>query len=224
MELKHSKPFFVATIINMGLGAFLIVCGILEFVGILQTNANSYIQTVGVQLSYLVFISGALVFVSGAISFFDRKIMGMVNLQIFLGLLSLAWPIFVSISLFFSQLIICIRLLPTMLASLFYMITLLIVKITNDELNKKHKINTSMMITGKRKKRVDVAATMNSRHGKKASTKNISNIGGFAGKFRKSASVSNIAKRIYGGSRRKSSGSVSKRLYSGKRHKRGRHR
>ena len=141
MKIKFKKPFFVAIMINLILGAFLILSGILEFTGIINKTNYSSIYTVGVQLSHLVFISGLLTFGSGLFSFFRYKDLKYLNLQILIGAVALAWPVFVALVLFFSQRIICIRLAPTLLASLYYIITILILKMGNEELNKTRKLH-----------------------------------------------------------------------------------
>ncbi|MGN0163847.1 MAG: hypothetical protein ACI4EA_09780 [Candidatus Ornithomonoglobus sp.] len=218
MDLKHIKLLNVASIINACLGIFLIICGLLEFTGILYTNANTTIESVGVQLSYLVFISGILVFASGLATVLSRKTMNNINLLILLGVVSLAWPIFVSISLFFSQLIICIRLLPTMLTSLFYVIAILIVKITNEGLHKVHKFNPISYIEalGKRKTGVDVARVLNSGTGKAKTGNALKSLGNLASAGGKRKSSIGLGKIFYSGTRRSIRG-FGKGLYSGTR-------
>ena len=141
MKIKYKKPFFVAIMINLILGSFLIIAGILEFAGIINRTNYSSIYTVGVQLSHLVFISGLLTFGSGLFSFLRYRDLKYLDLQIIIGAVALAWPMFVALVLFFSQRIICIRLAPTLLASLYYIITILILKIGNEELNKTRKLH-----------------------------------------------------------------------------------
>ena len=160
MNLKHMKLWTVAAFIDLLLGLFLIGCGIVEFTGIMKTNATTVIETGGIQLSYLVFISGVLVFACGLFALIDKKAMARINLQILLGAASLAWPVFVSIALFFSQRTICIRLLPTILSSLFFIIALMIVKITNESLKKVRKFNPKKHVDamGKRRSNVNVAS------------------------------------------------------------------
>ncbi|MGN0181825.1 MAG: hypothetical protein ACI4DP_05360 [Candidatus Ornithomonoglobus sp.] len=224
MNLKHIKLLTIAAIINAGLGAFLIICGLLEFTGILYTNANTTIESVGVQLSYLVFISGILVFASGSITILVRKTMSHINLLILLGVFALAWPIFVSISLFFSQLIICIRLLPTMLSSLFYIIAILIVKITNEALRKVHKFNPVAHVEalGKRKTSIDVAKVLNSGKGKAKTGGGIQSLGNLAQAAGKRKSGFSLGRLFYSGTRH-SQVSFGKLFYSGTR-KRGKFR
>lgn len=238
MEFKYIKPLVVASIINVCLGAFLFICGILEFTNILPTPANNSIRTVGVQLSYLVFISGVFLLASGGITFLNRKTMRFVNLQIFAGVTTLAWPIFVSIALFFTTIphTINIRLIPSTMEALFYIISLFIVKITNETLSKTHRINTQMLQTGKRKVGVNVANVLNNAGGdtKKASV-NIKALGGVVQGFKtknaaqigskifisgKRRSSGNPLKRLFSGQRRHSGGGLAKRLYSGKRRRR----
>lgn len=219
MKLKHIKLLTIASIIDTALGVFLIICGVLEFTGILHTNANTTIESVGVQLSYLVFISGVLVFITGLATLLSRKEMRNTNLLILLGVVALAWPIFVSISLFFSQLIICIRLLPTMLTSLFYIIAILVVKITNEALRRGRKFNPTAVVEnmGKRKSGVNVTRMLNSGKGK-AKTGNalrsLGNLSRAAGRRKNGGAA--IGKILYGGSRR-SSGGFGKIFYSGTR-------
>ena len=159
MNLKHMKLFTVASFIDLFLGLFLIICGIVEFTGIMKTEAATVIETGGIQLSYLVFVSGILAFACGLFSLIDKKAMAMINLQILLGAASLAWPVFVSIALFFSQRTICIRLLPTILSSLFFIIALMIVKVTNESLKKVRKFDPKKHVDamGKRHSSVNVA-------------------------------------------------------------------
>ncbi|MGN1116127.1 MAG: hypothetical protein ACI4TH_06150, partial [Candidatus Ornithomonoglobus sp.] len=221
MNLKHIKLLTISSIINVGLGTFLIICGLLEFTGILYTNANTTIESVGVQLSYLVFVSGVLVFISGLITIMVRKTMNHINMLILLGVVALAWPIFVSISLFFSQLIICIRLLPTMLSSLFYVIAILIVKITNEALRKVHKFNPTAHVEslGKRKTSIDVAKVLGGGKGKAKSGNGLQAIGNLAQAAGKRRSSFSLGKIFYSGTRR-SRASFGRLFYSGSR-KRG---
>lgn len=202
MELKHTKLLHVAGLISFFLGLFLIPCAILEFSGILQTRANTTIEAAGIQLSYLIFVSGILVFISGFITILDIKKMRMTILQLIVAIFSLSWPIFVFIALFFAQKIICIRLLPTMLSSLFYIISLLIVLITNDELRAKRvkiALNSQISSMGKRKSQVNVSNAFQSKGKAKSHHKiNISKVG----------NIFTHTKRhkinFYGGSRRRS--------------------
>lgn len=228
MKLKFIKLLMAASVINVCLGTFLIICGILEFTGILETNANTSIESVGVQLSYLVFLSGIWVFASGLLTVLLRKSLYKVNLQMFLGVISLAWPIFVSVSLFFSQYIICIRLLPTMMASLFYMISILIVKIANEELKTKITINPKAFIERVRstnKTSVDVSQMFVRKDAsRQKSSVNIKSIGSLANKVmpKKKTSLGGFANSLFGG-RRRSGNPLSAIFYRGSR-KRGRRR
>ena len=242
MELKYIKPLIVSSIINMGLGAFLFIFGILEFTNIVPTDANTIYRTVGVQLSQLVFISGLLLFLSGALSFLYRKTMEFINLQIFIGVVSLAWPIFVSIALFFTTIphTINIRLIPSILSALLYIICVLIVKIANEALRKSRRINTRMGQTGKRKRSANIRAIFSSTRSSKRQSKDIGALRGVAESFKtvNAASIGskvlfsggrrrskfNPFKRIMNGSRRRSGGGFMKRLYSGSRHRRRRFR
>ncbi len=159
MKLKHIKLWTIASFINLGLGLFLIICGIVEFTGLLKTGAATSITTAGVQLSYLVFVSGILVFICGLFVIFDKTTMKHMNTQVIAGAAALAWPIFVSIALFFTRYTICVRLIPTIMSSLFFLIALMIVKVTNESLKKVHKFDPKKHIDqiGKRKSNVNVA-------------------------------------------------------------------
>lgn len=216
MNLKHIKLLTISAIINSGLGIFLIICGVLEFTGILHTNANTTIESIGIQLSYLVFISGILVFIAGLLTVLSRKTMYHINLLILLGVIALAWPIFVSISLFFSQLIICIRLLPTMLSSLFYVVAILIVKITNEGFHKVHKINPFALVKalGKRKNGIDVTKVLNSGTGKAKAVNSIQSLGNLAQAAGKRKSGFSLGRFFYRGTRRRGGG-LGKIFYSG---------
>lgn len=221
MELKHIKLLTVASVINALLGAFLICSGLLEFSGIISTKADTMYHAIGVQLSYLVFISGMFTFASGGLTVLARKDMSNINFQIFIGVISLAWPIFVSISLFFAENVICIRLLPTMFASLFYMIAILIVKITNDALRKSHKFNPSTHIAnlGKRKQNVNVTKVFNNPNQRKHSTVHQRKISVLFAKIRPKKHSLSGNKLLYSGTRRKHHGKAGGFLYSGARRK-----
>ena len=223
MNLKHMKFLKIASVINLLLGSVLIIMGLLEFTNIMETKANTVIESVGVQLSYLVFISGILVFVSGGVSLINRKNIAGINLQILLGVIALAWPVFVSISLFFSQLFICIRLLPTMMSALFYVIAVLIVKITNEALKKTHKFNPKghFETAGKRNSGVDISRVFNSNTPtrKARPMHKIQSLGSNAsGKRKNILSVFRILQSP--GKRR--SGKNFNFLYAGAKHRRGR--
>ena len=203
MQIKHKKPFFVAIILNIALGIFLVGACALEFVGLInQTNYNS-VYTVGLKLSHLIFISGALTLGSGLFSLIRFRDLRYLTLQILLGVAALAWPIFVALALFFSQHMICIRLLPTLLASLYYIITILIIKIGNESLNKTHKISGNLAIGKKR------------AHG--ANVQSIFKDNGHQGRA-KSANVSGALGSISSKMHRRHSGGFMKKLFSGKRH------
>ncbi len=174
MNIKYKKVLLVAAIINFAVGIFLFVCGILEFTGILQTNAHNVTETIGVNVSYLVFISAILIMLSGAVSISTYNRLYLVNLQVFLGVLGLAWPLFLQISLFFTQLTINIRLVLTILVALFYIIAILIVKISNDEFVKSVKFNPSAMIAQSgRRKNSEVLEKVFATKGKKVQTTNV---------------------------------------------------
>ncbi len=174
MNIKYKKVLFVAAIINFCVGIFLFVCGLLEFTGILQTNAHNVTETIGVNVSYLVFISAILIMISGAVSISTYNRLYLVNFQVFLGVLGLAWPLFLQISLFFTQLTINIRLVLTVLVALFYVIAILIVKISNDEYIKSVKFNPSAMIAQSgRRKNSDILEKVFASTGKKVQTANI---------------------------------------------------
>lgn len=199
------KLLVIASYINLFLGIFLIICGIVEITGLLRTDAATEIEAAGIRLSYLVFVSGVLVFIAGLFTLIKQRTMENTNMQILIGSVALAWPIFVSIALFFAQRTICIRLLPTMLSSLFYMISIMIVKITNESLRKVHKFNPSAHIDalGKRKSKINVANIMNgSGSSRRAHSVHRVNIGSQMGnlfKIRKRHHGS----RLYSGSRRR---------------------
>ena len=216
MNIKYKKVLLVAAIINFIVGVFLFVCGLLEFTGILQTNAHNVTETIGVNVSYLVFISAILIMISGAVSISTYNRLYLVNLQVFLGVLGLAWPLFLQISLFFTQLTINIRLVLTVLVALFYIIAILIVKISNDEFVKSVKFNPSAMIaqTGRRKNS-DVIEKVFTSTGKKVQTANVIqstiSILGNAAKPKKNFQPS--IQRFFIG-KRKSKRSIGKRFYA----------
>ncbi len=215
MEIKYTKILNISSLINVLIGLFLVVCGLLEFIGIIKTEAATEISSGGIRLSYLIFVGAVLVFVCGLTTLLNIKTMQKAALQLILAIGALAWPIFVSIALFFAQNLICIRLLPIMLASLFYIICLIVVLIANDSLGRnKVKISPSEHIAalGKSAHRVNVMSALKPS-GKKASRNvDISNIG----------SKINISKKhkhsfsIYSGSRRRGHINIKKigRLFS----------
>lgn len=162
MNLKHYKLLKTSGYINMFLGLAIIIIGIGEFMGIIQSNSSNIIQSMGVALSPLVFISGIFCALSGGLAVFLPKTNPKINLQVFAGVLSLGWPIFISVALLFAEHMICIRLLPTTLTSLFYIIAVLIVKITNEAFKKTHQLNPQAIFRsmGKRKGRVSIQRSL----------------------------------------------------------------
>lgn len=226
MNIKYKKVLLVASIINFAVGIFLFICGMLEFTGILQTNAHNVTETIGVNVSYLVFVSAILIMLSGIVSLSTYNRLYLINLQVFLGVLGLAWPLFLQISLFFTQLTINIRLVLTVLVALFYIIAILIVKIANDEFIKSVKFNPSGIIaqSGKRKNSVSFERLFNNTNAK-VHTANVVqsaiSVLGNASKPKKSfqpniqrlfvgkrKSGKNLAKRFYSSGRRRSSNSL----------------
>lgn len=163
MEIKHKNLLLSASIINALVGLFFIICAVFEFTGIIQTKANNVTETIGIQLSYLVLIGDVLILSSSLLSIFTRKTAALLNLQIILGIVALAWPMFLSISLLFTQAKINIRLVIMTLTALFYIISVLVVKITNDEFVKSHTFNPTAIInaSGKRSQSVDVKSIFN---------------------------------------------------------------
>ena len=195
MKIKYKKPFFVAIMINLILGAFLIISGILEFTGIINKTNYSSVYTAGVQLSHLVFISGLLTFGTGLFSFIKYRDLKYLNLQIIIGAIALAWPVFLTLVLYFSQRIICIRLAPTLLASFYYIITILILKIGNEELNKTRKLKIGSVGKISDKRAVKGASVESLFKGKKSSAR------------QKSANISNSINKLSRKFKRHSSGS-----------------
>lgn len=216
MNIKYKNVLLVAAIINFVIGVFLFVCGILEFTGVLQTNAHNVTETIGVNVSYLVFISAVLIMISGMVSISTYNRLYLINLQVFLGVLGLAWPLFLQISLFFTQLTINIRLVLTVLVALFYIIAILIVKIANDEFIKTVKFTPSGLIaqSGKRKNSISFERIFNNSSGK-AHTSNVvqSAIGilGNASKPKRSFQP-NIQRLLVG--KRKSNKKIGKKFYA----------
>jgi hypothetical protein len=224
MNLKHYSLLKVAAIINMLLGMTIVIIGVLEFLGMIDTRANTEIESVGVQLSHLVFISGIFCAISGGFTVVSGKSGAGINLQMFTGVLALGWPIFVSISLFFSQLIICIRLLPATLSALFYVIAILIVKISNESLKKTHHFNPKVIFQtmGKRNGGIDIGRSIaNAGPKTKISAGPKIQALGNLNKHRRPA-ISPL-KMFFNNSRRRSF-SISNLLYGGSRHRRGRRR
>lgn len=164
MNIKHKKLLFIAGVINAILGVFYLSNSIIEFADILQTKANTLIQTAGIQLSYLICISAIFTSLAGIAAILNRNSLRLINVRVFLGILSLAWPLFLSITLLFTRVIINIRLLTMTLAALFYVTSVLIVKITNAESTKNVKFNPSAIISssGKRAKSVNIGSVVSS--------------------------------------------------------------
>ena len=162
MEIKHKKMLVVASSINFIIGAIYFICAILEFTGIINTQANTVTRTIGYKLSHLVLISDILAMASGGISLILHKNFKLINLQVILGVMTLAWPVFLSVSLLFSLMQINIRLLTLVLASSFYAIAILTVKITNSEFLKKRTFNPAAIISssGKKAQTVNVASIL----------------------------------------------------------------
>lgn len=204
MKIKYMKILLLASIVNVCLGVLLIILGCFEILKIFYTDASTQIQAGGVSLSILVFISGILIFLSGGFTVLKRDDMNTINLQIIIGALSLAWPVCVSIALFFSQYIICLRLVPTVLASFFYMFASLVVKIGNDKLKKIHKINPSMQVESVRKKKnnIDIINIMNKNTGKSKSIYRVRLSNPVLNIF-KTKHKTGVLSRLYSGSRRR---------------------
>lgn len=175
MNIKYKKLLLVAAIIDVCIGLFLFVSGMLEFTGIAQTKADNITETIGIQLSYLIFLSCVFISLSGITSIVSYRKATNLNLQIFLGVVSLAWPLFLTISLLFTQLIINIRLVISVLVSLFYVIAVLIVKISNADTIKSYKFNPSAIISsqGKRTQSVEIGTILNRSQGGKAKSTNV---------------------------------------------------
>ena len=218
MKIKHNKLLLVSSVINILLGLFYIICGILEFTNALHTKANTVTETIGVQLSYLVFISSILTTSTGAISVIHNKSLRLINLRVFMGVITLAWPTFLSITLFFTLIQINIRLTSMMLASLFYMVAVLIVKITNIDFSKGVNINPSAMIasTGKRAKSIDLGTIMNSS-ADKLHQKNITHVVENLAESLKPSKNSVISKLkfLFVGKRNHNKSGIFKALYTG---------
>ena len=164
MNIKHKKLLFIAGVINAIIGVFYLSNSIIEFANILQTKANTLIQTAGVQLSYLICISAIFTTLAGITAILNRNSLRLINVRVFLGTLSLAWPLFLSVTLLFTRVIINIRLLTMTLAALFYVTSVLIVKITNSESTKNVKFNPSAIISssGKRAKSANIGSVVSS--------------------------------------------------------------
>ena len=224
MNLKHYNLLKIAAFINMFLGFAIVIIGIGELLGLIPTDANNKIQTVGIQLSLLVFISGIFCALSGGLTVFSGKTNLKINLQIFAGVLSLGWPVFVSIALFFSEHMICVRLLPTTFSSLFYAIAILIVKISNEALKKTHQFNPKVVFQsmGKRANGIDIGRSI-ANAGPKTKLSGGLRIQSL-GKLNKHRSpIVSPMRMFFNGSRRRTT-SFTNFLYSGPRRRRGRRR
>lgn len=175
MNIKYKKLLLVAAIIDVCIGLFLFVSGMLEFAGIAQTKADNITETIGIQLSYLIFLSCVFISLSGITSIVSYKRASNLNLQIFLGVISLAWPLFLTISLLFTQLIINIRLVISVLVSLFYVVAVLIVKISNADTIKNYKFNPSAIISsqGKRTQSIEIGNILSHSQSGKAKNANV---------------------------------------------------
>ena len=79
------KLLVIASYINLFLGIFLIICGIVEITGLLKTDAATAIETAGIRLSYLVFVSGVLIFIAGLFTLIKQRTMENTNMQIIIG-------------------------------------------------------------------------------------------------------------------------------------------
>ena len=162
MNFKHGRLLFLATLINLCYGVFLFACSILEFTGTIYPNAHNITETIGVHVSYLVFIGSILILLSGIFSAVYRNNLKLINTRIFIGILSLAWPLFLTISLFFTQLNIKIRLVLSNPVALFYTVAILVVKISNIELSKTAKFDPASIIgRSKRKQNVNIRNGIN---------------------------------------------------------------
>ena len=217
MNIKHKKLLFIAGVINAIIGVFYFFNSIIEFTNILQTKANTLVQTAGIQLSYLIFISAIFTTLAGIAAIVNRNSIRLINLRVFLGILSLAWPLFLSITLLFTRVIINIRLLTMTLAALFYVTSVLIVKITNAEFTKNVMFNPSSIISssGKRAKSANIGSVVSST-AVKVQNKN------FTHTFKNISSSINTRKHSFGNlqalfsGKRKNNVGFFKGLYSGK--------
>lgn len=217
MNIKHNKLLFVAGIIDALLGLFYFVCGLLEFTDMLSTKAHNVTETIGVQLSYLVFVSTILIMATGILTIVYNKSLRLLNLRVFAGVVSLAWPLFLSITLFFTQFQINIRLFTMSLASLFYIIAVLVVKITNDEFSKGVNFNPSAMIasSGKRAKSVDINAVMSAGTGKLHQKNIVQTVESLTANVKTKRSHGNVFHTLFAGKRKLGNGNIFKGLYGG---------
>lgn len=149
--MKHKKILLAASFTDMAVGIFLVLCGLLEFMGVLKTPAINSLQTFGIQLSYAVFISGILVLVSGFVTYRNRKKFQNINVLMIMGLVSMVFPLVVAFALLIQRHLLCLRLFPTIFTSIFYMVSVLIFKLANADV-KSHKIATSKMVVGAKRK------------------------------------------------------------------------
>lgn len=216
MNIKYKKLLFVAAVTNALLGLFLFVCSLLEFTGIIQTQAHNVTETIGIHVSYLIFLSAILITVSGLFTIIFNKTLAYLNAQILVGVVSLAWPLFLSISLFFTQLTINLRLLATVAVSLFYVISILIVKISNDEFVKNYKFNPSGLISsmGKRTQSVDLSNVFNQNIGKAKKANLVQSMGNLAVNVKPHRSF-NLRNLLFNSGRRRTVSGFGRRLYTG---------
>ena len=210
LKFKNQKPLFVASIICVGLGGFLFINGFLEFVGIAKSAANLSYSAGGIQLSYLIFLAGVLLLASGIFTLITIKTMKHVNLQIFLGIITFSWPTAVTLGMLFIQHVVFIRLLPTILAALFYFISLCVVKIVNSELRTSHKIKINLQGDSdniKHRKGVNIAGQLRKVSTDKSHSRaNISAVGKLANGHKSSGSPLGKMRSMLLGGRRLGSG------------------
>lgn len=223
MNIKHKKVLLVAAIINFIIGIFLFVCGILEFTGLIQTDAHNVTETIGLNVSYLVFISAILIMLSGVLSIATYNRLALINLQVFLGVAGLAWPLFLQVSLFFTQLTINIRLVLTILVALFYIIAALIVKITNDEYIKTVKFNPAGLIaqSGKRKKSKSFERVFNRTNVKVQKLNVVQSLVAVLGNASKLKHIFRPDVKALFSGKRKSTKKIGKRFYATRRRRSG---
>lgn len=216
MTIKHSKFLFVAGVISSLIAVFMFGNSILEFTNVLHTKAHTVTQTIGVQLSYLIFVNTIILLATGLVSIVYKNSLKFINLRIFMGIIALSWPLFLSVTLFFTQLKINIRLLILCLTSLIYVVAVLVVKITNFESSKGIKLNPSQMIaqSGKRGKTVNINSMMNVNTGK-VQAKSINHaLGQIATTMKTNKSSGFKLDRLFAGRRRKMGGGIFNRIYT----------
>lgn len=214
MQLKFIKTLTVAAVINIFLGVFLVITGVFK----IKTNNDFGVQ--GIQLSTLVATSGAFALLSGLLSFFARKDIQTINIQLLTALVALACPIFFSIALFFwhNQHIICIRLLPTLLSTALITIAVLMVKLKNESMKKKKTFNpTAMLNSNKKRKSVNLGKIFSS-NSKKKSVNIVGVMQKSPEKMHSKNIISSRSKITHASGKRKSGLSLGKGIYSGKRH------